>query len=131
MAAPRVSVLLVTSDHEDLVGRALASIESQVQDEPIEVVVGTDVASGSVVIEVRDHGPGIDPDQALDVFERFYRADKARSRASGGSGLGLAIVAAIVNSHHGRVGVTRTEGGGATFIVELPTVSSQEQPNSL
>jgi two-component system OmpR family sensor kinase len=61
------------------------------------------------------------------VFERFYRSDPSRARGSGGgNGLGLAIVAAIVAAHSGRVGVAETPGGGATFIVELPTASSQE-----
>lgn len=85
---------------------------------PVEIAVGRhgDLAA----IEVRDHGPGIDPGRARRVFERFYRADPSRSRAHGGNGLGLAIVAAIVTAHHGKVGVAQTPGGGATFVVELP-----------
>lgn len=90
---------------------------------PVEVRVGHD--QGMAVLEVRDHGAGIDPAAAERVFERFYRADKARSRARGGSGLGLAIVAAIVAQHHGQVSVHETEGGGATFRVELPTGDPQ------
>ena len=95
---------------------------------PVELAVGPDDGHG--VIEVRDHGPGIAPDQARKVFERFFRADASRQRASGGSGLGLAIVA----SHHGQVGVSQTAGGGATFAVRLPvsgfTGSSQAQPSA-
>ena len=87
-------------------------------DVPIEVCTGS--VGDTAVLEVRDHGPGIDPEVAQRVFERFYRADKARSRARGGSGLGLAIVAAIVDQHGGSVAVRPTEGGGATFRVELP-----------
>ncbi len=87
---------------------------------PVEVAVGHH--DGMAAIEVRDHGPGIDPVNARRVFERFYRADPSRSRArvSGGNGLGLAIVAAIVTAHHGKVGVAPTPGGGATFVLELP-----------
>ncbi len=85
---------------------------------PVEVAVGTD--SEGVVLEVRDHGPGVPQDISVKVFERFYRADPSRGRGSGGSGLGLAIVAAIVAAHHGRVGVAETPGGGATFVVRLP-----------
>jgi two-component system OmpR family sensor kinase len=86
---------------------------------PVEVAVGRDGDQGR--IEVRDHGPGIDPSAVRRVFERFYRADSSRGRAGGGgSGLGLAIVAAIVAAHHGRVGVSTTPGGGATFVVSLP-----------
>jgi two-component system OmpR family sensor kinase len=86
---------------------------------PIEIAVGT--RSSWAVIEVRDHGPGIDPEKASRVFERFFRADPSRQRGlGGGTGLGLAIVAAIVERHAGRVGVSETAGGGATFVVELP-----------
>lgn len=85
---------------------------------PIEVAVGT--ADGRAVVEVRDHGVGMDDETAARVFERFFRADKARSRAKGGSGLGLAIVAALVEQHHGEVSVGPTPGGGATFRVTLP-----------
>jgi two-component system OmpR family sensor kinase len=88
---------------------------------PIEVAVGRDPDGSHGRIEVRDHGPGIDPTQVRRVFERFYRSDSSRGRAGGGgSGLGLAIVAAIVAGHHGRVGVGTTPGGGATFVVSLP-----------
>lgn len=91
---------------------------------PLEVAVGSR-PDGAAVLEVRDHGPGIDPDAARRVFERFYRSDPARTRGtSGGSGLGLAIVAAIVAAHRGKVGVARTPGGGATFVVELPPSQS-------
>ncbi|MEH0935539.1 sensor histidine kinase [Micromonospora psammae] len=75
------------------------------------------------VVEVSDTGPGLSPEQAERVFERFYRADAARTRRAGGitsTGLGLAIVAALVAAHHGTVGVAETPGGGATFQVRLP-----------
>jgi len=86
---------------------------------PIEVAVG--VAEGLAVLEVRDHGPGLPAEHAVKVFERFYRVDASRARTQGGgSGLGLSIVTAVVTAHGGRVGVTQTPGGGATFRVELP-----------
>lgn len=86
---------------------------------PVEVVVGREGDQG--MVEVRDHGTGIAPEQVERIFERFYRADSSRGRGhGGGSGLGLAIVAAIVNSHQGRVGIAQTSGGGATFVVSLP-----------
>jgi two-component system OmpR family sensor kinase len=73
------------------------------------------------VVEVRDHGPGIDPEHAKRVFERFYRVDASRGRAAGGgAGLGMAIVAAIVQAHHGEVGLGRTSEGGTTVRVAIP-----------
>ncbi|MFN8099345.1 MAG: HAMP domain-containing sensor histidine kinase [Dermatophilaceae bacterium] len=92
---------------------------------PIEVALGSEPDGASAVVEVRDHGTGIDDATATRIFERFFRADKGRSRASGGTGLGLAIVAGIIGRHGGRVGVAETPGGGATFVVEIPTAGSQ------
>ena len=85
---------------------------------PVAVHVST--AGRQALVEVADCGPGLTPEQASQVFERFYRADSARNRASGGSGLGLSIVRAVVEAHGGRVGVRSTRGEGATFLVELP-----------
>ncbi|TDB69502.1 HAMP domain-containing histidine kinase [Micromonospora sp. KC723] len=81
------------------------------------------------VVEVADTGPGLTPEQAERVFERFYRADAARTRRAGGitsTGLGLAIVAALVAAHHGTVEVTDTPGGGATFRVRLPLLPATD-----
>ena len=78
-----------------------------------------------IVIEVADEGPGLTPEQAERVFERFYRADPARSRASGGTGLGLSIAAALVEAHNGTIGVTSTPGEGATFQVRLPAAPAR------
>jgi two-component system OmpR family sensor kinase len=85
---------------------------------PIEV--GLREEGEWAVIEVADHGPGIPTAARGRIFERFHRADPERSRDQGGSGLGLSIVAGVVGAHGGRVGVTDTPGGGATFRVELP-----------
>jgi two-component system, OmpR family, sensor kinase len=74
----------------------------------------------AVVIEVVDHGPGLSPEQMQRVFERFYRADEARTRQTGGTGLGLAIVNALVTAHGGAVAVESAPGRGATFRVALP-----------
>jgi two-component system, OmpR family, sensor kinase len=72
------------------------------------------------LISVADAGPGMDPDDARHVFERFYRADRSRSRAHGGAGLGLSIVAAIVAAHGGTVQATSAPSAGAVFEVRLP-----------
>jgi two-component system OmpR family sensor kinase len=87
---------------------------------PVEVVVRSGVLDGApaAVLEVIDSGPGMPAEQAKRVFERFYRADPARSR--GGTGLGLAIVAGLVEAHGGSVEVDTAPGEGATFRVLLP-----------
>jgi two-component system, OmpR family, sensor kinase len=74
----------------------------------------------AVIFEVVDHGPGMSPEQAERVFERFYRADAARTRATGGTGLGLAIVSALVSAHGGTVFLDTAPGRGAAFRVTLP-----------
>ena len=84
----------------------------------VEIAVG--VEGGNGILEVRDHGPGIDPEHAARVFERFYRVDASRGRSSGGSGLGMAIVAAIVAAHDGSVDLFETPGGGTTVRIALP-----------
>ncbi|HST81061.1 MAG TPA: HAMP domain-containing sensor histidine kinase [Kineosporiaceae bacterium] len=76
--------------------------------------------AGQAVIDVADNGPGIAEADREQIFERFYRADSSRTRASGGSGLGLSIVAGLVHAHGGTVQATETPGGGATFRVCLP-----------
>jgi len=75
---------------------------------------------GKAVLKVADHGPGLPAGVGDRVFEPFFRADAGRSRDRGGAGLGLSIVAAVVAAHGGNVRVESTEGGGATFTVELP-----------
>jgi signal transduction histidine kinase len=76
-----------------------------------------------VWLEVSDTGEGIPPEQLPYVFDRFYRADPARSRGSGGTGLGLVIARAIVEAHGGRVSVASdgVSGHGSAFTVYLPT----------
>jgi two-component system OmpR family sensor kinase len=72
------------------------------------------------VLEVADTGPGLSAEDSERAFERFYRADSSRTRASGGSGLGLSIVAALVAAHEGTVSLDTRPGEGATFRVLLP-----------
>ncbi|BBZ41722.1 two-component sensor histidine kinase [Mycobacterium conspicuum] len=85
------------------------------------VRVGTD--GDDAVIEVVDKGPGMSQEDASRVFERFYRTDSSRARASGGTGLGLSIVNSLVHAHGGRVSVTTAPGEGCCFRVTLPRVS--------
>jgi two-component system OmpR family sensor kinase len=85
---------------------------------PVDVWTGR--RDGRVVVEVRDHGPGLPPGDPAALFGRFWRAEGGRERGRGGAGLGLAIVAAIVAAHHGEVDARNAEGGGAAFTVALP-----------
>jgi two-component system OmpR family sensor kinase len=75
---------------------------------------------GHAELRVADHGPGLAEAQAARVFERFYRTDDSRARASGGAGLGLSIVAAVTEVHGGTAEAHPTPGGGATFVITLP-----------
>jgi len=94
---------------------------------PIEVSISSgtlDPQAGdhtpAVLLDVTDQGPGMTQEQARRVFERFYRADQARTRATGGSGLGLAIVRALVVAQGGVASLRTAEGQGATFRIALP-----------
>jgi two-component system phosphate regulon sensor histidine kinase PhoR len=78
------------------------------------------VAEQAVVLEVQDTGIGISPEDQARIFERFYRADKARSRELGGTGLGLSIVKHLAQSFGGFVAVESLPGSGSTFRVTLP-----------
>ena len=86
---------------------------------PVEIALGR--SGDTAIVELRDHGPGIDETDRGRVFERFYRADTSRNRKSGGSGLGLAIVSGILAAHKGNASLTKTKGGGLTVRIELPT----------
>jgi signal transduction histidine kinase len=76
-----------------------------------------------VEVSVRDTGEGIDTKDLPHIFERFYRGEKSRSRATGGAGLGLAIAKGLVEAHGGTMGVESTPGEGTRFHFTLPAVS--------
>ena len=79
------------------------------------------------MVTVHDSGLGIAEEDQSKIFERFYRVDKARSRAQGGAGLGLAIAQWIVTQHHGSIGVESHPGHGSTFRVKLPMIPAPVQ----
>ena len=112
----------VTGDEDrlrQLLGNLLANVRVHTPPEtPVEVALGLD--GESAVLVVADHGSGIDPAHVEHVFDRFYRADAARTRDHGGSGLGLAIASSIAAAHGGSLEHSATEGGGATFTLRLP-----------
>jgi len=95
-----------------------------------DVRVALATEGGQALISVSDDGPGLSPDDAARVFERFYRADESRNSATGGSGLGLAIVRTLAVAHGGAVTVDTAADSGSTFTISLPlTGGSQEDPS--
>ena len=84
----------------------------------VEVVGGFE--GSEIVVRIADTGIGIPEDELSRIFERFYRVDKARSKATGGTGLGLSIVRHVAQNHGGRVTVQSTPGAGSIFTVHLP-----------
>jgi len=88
--------------------------------------VHVDQVGDQAEIVVRDAGPGMPADEARRIFERFYRADRARSRTHGGSGLGLSIVSAIVAAHGGTVTAESAPGHGMTVTVRIPSGAPPE-----
>jgi two-component system OmpR family sensor kinase len=103
---------------DNLVSNALRHTPA---DTPVSVLVCGGPATGDLVVS--DHGPGMTAEHAARAFERFYRTDNARSRASGGTGLGLSIVAALVTAHGGTITLDTSPGRGAAFRVSLQRFS--------
>lgn len=97
-------------------------LDNAIKYSPADGVVTLRAAAhgGSAIIEVEDQGSGIPPADVPHIFERFYRADKARSRELGGTGLGLSIVKHIVQAHGGSVAAASTYGRGTTITLTIP-----------
>jgi two-component system sensor histidine kinase SenX3 len=114
--------LTVYGNEGQLVTAVANLVENAVAYSPDEtkVTIEAHVANDLVGIAVVDQGIGISAKDRDRIFERFYRADQARSRDTGGTGLGLAIVKHIAVNHGGRVDVTSTPGQGSTFTLRLP-----------
>jgi two-component system sensor histidine kinase MtrB len=94
------------------------AIDHAAEGTPVEIEVAADRTS--VAVRVRDHGPGLTQDEAEHVFDRFWRADPARSRSTGGTGLGLAISLEDARLHGGWLHAWGQPGGGASFRLTLP-----------
>ncbi|MYS79890.1 sensor histidine kinase [Embleya scabrispora] len=125
--------LIVPGDHNQLVMALGNLVENAVNYSPARTRVDIEVRAEArmAVITVSDQGLGI-PQRDLDrIFERFYRVDPARSRATGGTGLGLSIVKHIAAGHGGEVTVRSLEGVGSTFTLVLPFKSSTSQSMSM
>jgi two-component system phosphate regulon sensor histidine kinase PhoR len=92
-----------------------------------KIVVKLSVREKNCLVEVSDTGPGISPEDMERVFERFYRADKARTRHAGGFGLGLAIARQIIENLNGTIGVHGNTPRGTTFYFTIPLLTSYEE----
>ncbi|MFI0895143.1 sensor histidine kinase [Streptomyces sp. NPDC020983] len=126
LAADDRTAYVVTGDEirlrqvlSNLTGNALAHTPPGT---PISIGLGPGRLgeAAALVLEVAGQGPGLTPEQAERVFERFYRTDTSRTRHTGGSGLGLAVVASLAAAHGGAVSVHTAPGDGAAFRVTLP-----------
>jgi two-component system OmpR family sensor kinase len=129
IAPPPAELRAVVSAEENKLRQVLANLIGNAlrftpESSPLEIGVGVDAERQVAVLSVIDHGEGIPPQIRSNIFQRFWRADTSRNRGTGGSGLGLAIVSAIVEAHKGEVDVVDTPGGGATFRVSLPLLTS-------
>ena len=119
-AAPDVDPVLMDTQ---MIGRVLANLlDNAMRHTPAggSVKVAASLAEEEVQVEVRDTGEGISRKDLPHVFERLYRGEKSRSRATGGSGLGLAIAQGIVEAHGGRIGAESTLGQGTRIWFALP-----------
>ena len=117
--------LLVRGDRSQLVSVFSNLVDNAIKYSEIGGVVNVSstIKGDEIMVSVTDHGIGIAERDQKRIFERFYRVDKARSRATGGTGLGLSIVRHIVLEHGGAIDVRSEEGVGSTFTVRLPRVA--------
>jgi signal transduction histidine kinase len=84
----------------------------------VEVRLARDASH--VLVEVRDHGPGIPEEELAMVFEPFYRVDKSRTKETGGFGLGLGLCRKIMSAHRGEIRLSNVEGGGLRVTLRFP-----------
>jgi len=122
--------IIVSGDDELLKRMLLNLLDNAVKYTPEGGQIAVELAApnGHARIVVRDTGVGIPAEDQARVFDRFYRVDKARSRALGGAGLGLSIADFVVKAHGGKISVQSSVGRGSEFIVELPIKLAGEKP---
>ena len=130
--AERPASVVVAGDAAALRRLVLILVDNAVKytPPPGRVSVSLAAADGCALLEVADTGIGIGPEDLPHVFDRFYRADKARSRESGGAGLGLSIAKWIVDRHGGSIGIASEAGRGSRVTVRLPLAPTPSWPES-
>jgi two-component system sensor histidine kinase SenX3 len=119
---------MVYGDQDLLVTALRNLIDNAIRYSPENTRVGVGVRAkeGLISISVTDQGDGMSPEDQERVFERFYRADAARSRQTGGTGLGLSIVKHVISNHGGEVTLWSQPGQGSTFTIRLPEMEGQD-----
>jgi two-component system sensor histidine kinase SenX3 len=124
---------IIYGDHNLLVTAVRNLVDNAISYSPENTRIGIGVRRGPQVVEiaVSDQGIGIGTGDQTRIFERFYRVDQARSRATGGTGLGLSIVKHVVANHGGDVTVWSMPGQGSTFTLRLPDSAPLESEESL
>jgi signal transduction histidine kinase len=112
----------LTADQDLLLQLMLNLLDNAVKHTPSgsSIEVSWSMEDGYAKVVVSDEGPGIPPEHLPHIFDRFYRVDRARSRAAGGVGLGLSISRWIAQAHGGSIEADNAPGQGATFTVHLP-----------
>jgi heavy metal sensor kinase len=121
----RSTPLLVRGNEDDLIRLFLNLLDNAIRYTPQggQITIGSAHEDDCLAISVADTGPGVAAEHLPRLFDRFFRADRARNRAQGGSGLGLAIAQSIAQAHGGRLLVQSTIGHGSTFTAVLPAVT--------
>ncbi|MBD0382105.1 two-component sensor histidine kinase [Paenibacillus sp. WST5] len=117
-----LAAVSITAD-EDLLSQVWTNlIHNAIKFTPAGGTIGVHLtaADKEAMIHISDNGVGISEEDQAHIFERFYKADKSRNRASGGNGLGLSIVKKILDMHQGSIEVTSKQGNGTTFTIRLP-----------
>jgi two-component system sensor histidine kinase VicK len=122
------SLTPVTGDEDRLVQAFTNLVDNALKFTPEngEVVIRAGQADCQVEVSVSDTGPGIPTEDLARIFDRFYQADKSRSRERGGTGLGLTIAKEIIQAHHGTINVQSKSDQGSTFTVILPVIRPED-----
>jgi two-component system OmpR family sensor kinase len=132
MKVTEIDQILVNGDRDRLKQVLINLIANAVQYTPAggNIFLGLSKVGQHARLIVRDTGPGIPAEDLPHIFERFYRAEKSRTRGKGGFGLGLSIANWIVDNHGGYIEVSSQEGEGTTFCVWLPLTEQEQDDNS-
>jgi len=129
---PGLPSIIIQGNEDHLVRLFVNLLDNAIRYTPAggQITLDAVYQHGRVEIRICDTGPGIAPEHLPRLFDRFYRADRGRSRADGGSGLGLAIAQGIAQAHAGDISVESSVGAGSIFIVRLPAALMGAEQNS-